>query len=150
VESRTNDFLNDWERSKPVEGHLKPDDALTHAVIFCAFAVAALAAENKYTNKYDNVDVDKILNNDRVLTNYIKCLMDEGPCTSEGRELKKTLPDALNSGCTKCNQKQKETAEKVIRHLSQKRTRDWERLTKKYDPDGQFKKRYEEHVAKAA
>jgi hypothetical protein len=64
--------------------------------------------------------------------------------------LSETLPDALNSGCTKCNQKQKETAEKVIRHLSQKRTRDWERLTKKYDPDGQFKKRYEEHVAKAA
>jgi hypothetical protein len=61
---------------------------LISAVIFCAFAVAALAAENKYTNKYDNVDVDKILNNDRVLTNYIKCLMDEGPCTSEGRELK--------------------------------------------------------------
>ena len=57
-----------------------------------------------------------------------------------------TLPDALASGCTKCNQKQKETAEKVIGHLSQKRSRDWERLTKKYDPEGQYKKRYDEHV----
>nr|QVD39637.1 Dynein heavy chain, cytoplasmic [Schistocerca gregaria] len=28
VEARTNDFLNDWERNKPVEGHLRPDDAL--------------------------------------------------------------------------------------------------------------------------
>jgi dynein heavy chain 1 len=34
VESRTNDFLNDWERSKPVEGHLKPDDALTQLQLF--------------------------------------------------------------------------------------------------------------------
>jgi dynein heavy chain 1 len=25
VEANTNDFLNDWERSKPVEGHLRPD-----------------------------------------------------------------------------------------------------------------------------
>ena len=62
---------------------------LISAVIFCAFVVqVVLSADNKYTTKYDNVDVDKILNNDRVLTNYIKCLMDEGPCTSEGRELK--------------------------------------------------------------
>ncbi|RZC33924.1 Dynein heavy, DHC N2, AAA 9 and/or MT domain containing protein [Asbolus verrucosus] len=34
VESRTNDFLSDWERSKPVEGHLKPDDALTQLQLF--------------------------------------------------------------------------------------------------------------------
>lgn len=42
----------------------------------------------KYTNRYDNVDIDEILDNRRVLTNYIKCLMEEGPCTPEGRELK--------------------------------------------------------------
>lgn len=34
VESRTNDFLNDWERSRPVEGHLRPDDALTQLQLF--------------------------------------------------------------------------------------------------------------------
>lgn len=61
-----------------------------------------------------------------------------------------TLPDALNGGCQKCNQNQKETAEKVIRHLTQKRSRDWERLTKKYDPEGKHKKRYEEALRKVA
>ncbi|CAH1114572.1 unnamed protein product [Psylliodes chrysocephalus] len=34
VESRTNDFLVDWERSKPVEGHLRPDDALSQLQLF--------------------------------------------------------------------------------------------------------------------
>lgn len=34
VESRTNDFLNDWERSRPVEGHLRPDEALTQLQLF--------------------------------------------------------------------------------------------------------------------
>ncbi|XP_050499617.1 dynein heavy chain, cytoplasmic isoform X4 [Diabrotica virgifera virgifera] len=34
VESRTNDFLNDWEKSKPVEGHLRPDDALSQLQLF--------------------------------------------------------------------------------------------------------------------
>ncbi|XP_044746185.1 dynein heavy chain, cytoplasmic isoform X2 [Coccinella septempunctata] len=34
VETRTNDFLTDWEKSKPVEGHLKPDEALTQLQLF--------------------------------------------------------------------------------------------------------------------
>ncbi|XP_069694728.1 dynein heavy chain, cytoplasmic isoform X3 [Periplaneta americana] len=34
VETRTNDFLNDWERSKPVEGHLRPDEALQHLQLY--------------------------------------------------------------------------------------------------------------------
>ncbi|KAJ8969457.1 hypothetical protein NQ317_008789 [Molorchus minor] len=118
----------------------------TTVLLLCAF-VGLVLADEKYTNKFDSIDVDKILSNDRVLTNYIKCLMEEGPCTPEGRELKKTLPDALSTGCTKCNPKQKETAEKVFKHLTTKRPADWERLTKKYDPKGEYKKRYE-HLSK--
>jgi hypothetical protein len=53
--------------------------------------VAALCAAEKpktYTTKYDNVDIDSILSNSRILSNYIKCLLDEGPCTPDGRELR--------------------------------------------------------------
>ena len=28
VEARTNDLLSDWEHSKPIEGKLRPDEAL--------------------------------------------------------------------------------------------------------------------------
>nr|ALG36156.1 chemosensory protein 3 [Sclerodermus sp. MQW-2015] len=116
-------------------------------IIFIAIIAVALAAE-KYPSKYDDVDVDRILQNSRVLTNYIKCMLDEGSCTAEGRELKKTLPDALQSGCSKCNEKQKQTAEKVINHLRTKRPRDWDRLVAKYDPQGEYKKRYENLTTK--
>lgn len=51
-------------------------------------AVALALPQNRYTTKYDNIDVDKILGNDRILTSYIKCLQDKGACTAEGRELK--------------------------------------------------------------
>ncbi|XP_074099131.1 dynein heavy chain, cytoplasmic isoform X3 [Cotesia typhae] len=34
VETRTNDFLGDWERGKPVEGHLRPDEALQQLQMF--------------------------------------------------------------------------------------------------------------------
>lgn len=50
--------------------------------------IATDANNNKYTRKYDDVEVDRILQNNRVLNNYIRCLMDEGPCTAEGRELR--------------------------------------------------------------
>lgn len=60
------------------------------ALVLCAL-VAYTVADTRYTTKYDNIDVDKILTNDRVLSNYIKCLMEEGPCTPEGRELKSEL-----------------------------------------------------------
>jgi len=116
-------------------------------VILSAVFAFALAQNSAYPTKYDNVDVDRILKNDRVLTNYIKCLMEEGPCTPEGRELRKTLPDALESGCSKCNDKQKTTTEKVIRHLMNKRQKDWDRLTKKYDPQGIFRQKYEQEFA---
>ena len=28
IESRTQDYLGDWEKTKPVEGHMRPDEAL--------------------------------------------------------------------------------------------------------------------------
>ncbi|XP_050315596.1 ejaculatory bulb-specific protein 3-like [Anthonomus grandis grandis] len=118
-----------------------------YSILVLVVLASIALAQNPYTTKYDNVDVDRILKNDRVLTNYIKCMMDEGPCTAEGRELKKTLPDALASGCSKCNDKQKSTTEKVIKHLMNKRTKDWERLSKKYDPQGVYKQKYE-HLLK--
>lgn len=42
----------------------------------------------KYTTKYDNIDVDRILSSKRLLQNYMNCLLDKGPCTAEGKELK--------------------------------------------------------------
>ncbi|XP_076178445.1 chemosensory protein 6 [Ptiloglossa arizonensis] len=115
----------------------------TSLLLFTLFVIAFVTAET-YSSKYDDIDVDRILQNERVLANYIKCMLNEGPCTNEGRELKKTLPDALSSGCSKCNEKQKVTAEKVINHLRTKRPRDWERLSARYDPDGRYKSRYED------
>lgn len=34
VEANTNDFLHDWERSKSVQGCLRPDEALRHLQMY--------------------------------------------------------------------------------------------------------------------
>ncbi|KAG7158919.1 Dynein heavy chain, cytoplasmic-like [Homarus americanus] len=46
VESRTNDFLQDWEHGKPVEGHLRPDEALQRLILY----------ESKFTRLKDDRD----------------------------------------------------------------------------------------------
>lgn len=53
-----------------------------------AVLLVAGAEAKEYTSKYDGIDVDRILQNGRVLGNYIKCMLEEGSCTPEGRELK--------------------------------------------------------------
>ena len=47
--------------------------------------------DEKYTSKYDNINIDEILASDRLVENYVKCLLDKGRCTAEGAELKGKL-----------------------------------------------------------
>ncbi|CAD1480437.1 unnamed protein product [Heterotrigona itama] len=137
--------------------------------------VCALADE-KYTTKYDNIDLDSILNSDRLLNNYINCLLDVGSCTPDAKELKKSLPDALENECEKCSEKQKTGSEKVIRFLINKvrspaaaftvafprliehkmrqslrrfRPMLWDRLSKKYDPTGEYKIKFQDKAKEA-
>lgn len=58
---------------------------LVFCVIFCA---AEVAQPRTYTTKYDNIDLDEIIHNDRLLKNYVDCLLEKGRCTPDGLELK--------------------------------------------------------------
>ncbi|XP_033150487.1 putative odorant-binding protein A10 [Drosophila busckii] len=105
---------------------------------------AVPAAGEVYDNKFDNVDLDEILSQERLLNNYIKCLEGLGPCTPDAKMLKEILPDAMLTDCEKCTEKQKYGAEKVTRHLIDNRPEDWQRLEKIYDPQGGYRLKYEE------
>lgn len=118
--------------------------------VLIALSLAVCAtAEEKYTTKYDNIDVDEILKSDRLFTNYFKCLVDTGKCTPDGRELKKTLPDALKTECSKCSEKQKQNTDKVIRFIIDNKPEEWKVLQEKYDPEDIYIKRYRSHAAEA-
>lgn len=55
------------------------------------------------------------------------------------------LPDALKTECSKCNQVQKDRSDKVIKFLMKNRNSDFELLTDKYDPTGEYKKILEKY-----
>lgn len=119
-------------------------------LVFAAIALFACVAarpDDKYTTKYDGVNVEEILKSDRLFNNYFKCLMDKGKCTPDGSELKRVLPDALQSGCTKCSEKQRDGTERVIRFLTEKKPQQWEQLQDKYDPEHKYVQKFKSEAA---
>lgn len=112
------------------------------ATIGWVFTSAAPA----YTTKYDNIDLDEILNNDRLITNYYKCLMEQGPCTPDGLELRKSLPDALKNSCNECTTKQQDGTKKVLKFLIEKKPEKYADLEAKYDPTGIYKTKYKAEI----
>lgn len=112
-------------------------------VIALAVAVTLCAARpEKYTTKYDNIDLEEILKSDRLFNNYYKCLNDQGKCTPDGRELKRVLPDALQTNCEKCSEQQRRGTERVVRYLIENKKDQWETLRKKYDPQNIYATKY--------
>nr|XP_022911078.1 ejaculatory bulb-specific protein 3-like [Onthophagus taurus] len=117
-------------------------------VILVLVAVVFVNAAEKYTTKYDNINIDDILNNKRLLKGYTNCVLDKGPCSPDGAELRKVLPDALATHCDKCSEKQKEGSKVILKHLINKESDIFDQLEKKYDPKGEYRQRYKEEAAK--
>lgn len=53
------------------------------------------------------------------------------------------IPEALQNECAKCNEKHKEGVRKVLRHLIKNKPTWWEELLAKFDPNGEYKEKYD-------
>ncbi|KAG6454395.1 ejaculatory bulb-specific protein 3 [Manduca sexta] len=109
--------------------------------------VAVVSCDEKYTTKYDNINYKEILENKPLLHNYIKCTLDKGRCTAEGNELKSKIKDALQTGCIKCSDKQKQGARDVIQHLEKHEPEYFAELRAKYDPNNEFESTMRDFLA---
>ncbi|XP_063366510.1 ejaculatory bulb-specific protein 3-like isoform X3 [Cydia amplana] len=116
---------------------------------FVLLVVASLAlAEEKYTDKYDNIDLDEILDNKRLLQAYVNCILDKGKCTPEGKELKDTIKDAMTTACEKCTEQQRKGARKVVKHLKENEPEYWTQMKARYDPGDKYQESYEAFLAR--
>ncbi|KAL6267051.1 hypothetical protein P5V15_000127 [Pogonomyrmex californicus] len=91
-----------------------------------------------YSDAFDKIDVDAIINSSRLLNQYIDCLFDKGPCTVDGRSLKLILPDALATQCERCTEKQKYMARKISNYLREHKPDTWTAFLEKFDPDKMY------------
>lgn len=115
-------------------------------IVFALCCVTVVFGAPQLTNRYDHINIDEVLQNERLVDNYIKCVLGTGRCTAEGKELKKVLPEAIKTGCAECNPKQEDGARKVIKHLFTKRKNDWNTLLAKFDPNGVYYKKYQHYL----
>lgn len=117
---------------------------------FLAIAIALCSArpDDKYTTKYDSIDLEQILKSDRLFKNYFNCLMDAGKCTPDGSELKRLLPDALKTDCAKCSERQRNGTDRVITYLIEKKPAQWKQLQEKYDPENIYVNKYRTEAEK--
>nr|CAD7613438.1 unnamed protein product [Timema genevievae] len=95
-------------------------------------------AGEKYTNKYDHLDIDAILSNERALNVYVKCILDQGQCPPEGKELKAHIPDAVKTSCKKCTDSQKKFLRKSSRFMIEKHPAEWKQILDHFDKDGTY------------
>uniref|UniRef100_A0A0K8TUT5 Chemosensory Protein n=1 Tax=Epiphyas postvittana TaxID=65032 RepID=A0A0K8TUT5_EPIPO len=114
----------------------------------CLVAVALGRPQSKYTDKWDNINVEEVLESQRLLKAYTDCLLERGRCTPDAKALKETLPDALENECSKCTAKQKSGSEKVLKHLVNKRPEIWKELSVKYDPNHIYEAKYKNEIEK--
>lgn len=59
--------------------------ALALAVLLVGFVCLATAAPPNF----EKINISAVLNNRRVLDNYLNCLLDKGKCNDTGREIKR-------------------------------------------------------------
>nr|AHX37220.1 chemosensory protein 6 [Conogethes punctiferalis] len=115
----------------------------TFVALFALVAVALARPQETYNTNYDNFDVKQLVENPRVLKNYGKCFLDQGPCTPEGSDFKKTIPEALKTECAKCTPKQRELIRTVVAAFQSKLPEVWAELVQKHDPQGTYKKSFD-------
>ncbi|XP_050681491.1 allergen Tha p 1-like [Leptidea sinapis] len=115
-------------------------------IVLFLLGVSAIASSQKYTDRFDNVNVQEILNNKRLLSAYINCVLEKGKCTNEGRELKSHIKDALENQCAKCTEAQHKGTRTVLGHLINREPSSWEQLVKKYDPERRYVHKYEKEL----
>lgn len=84
------DCDSDWlsYRMQPRETRMKLFLLLCTALLALTPSTSAQGDE-KYSRRYDNIDVNTIFRSSRLLNNYVDCLLDKKPCPPEGKDLKR-------------------------------------------------------------
>ncbi|XP_039759098.1 allergen Tha p 1-like [Pararge aegeria] len=115
----------------------------------CVISFVVAKPAEQYTDKFDSFDVKEIITNRRLLVAYIKCVLDQGKCSPEGKELKSHIREAVENYCAKCTPAQRGGTRTVIAHLINKEEDYWNQLTAKYDSDRKYTKKYETELRAA-
>ncbi|NP_001037192.1 chemosensory protein 14 isoform X1 [Bombyx mori] len=104
--------------------------------LFCVLVLTVVVSSSRQQSypRNDNININAILQNDRILLGYFKCVMDRGPCTKDGKTFKRALPEALPTACARCSNKQKAAFRTLLLAIRARSEPSFLELLDKYDP----------------
>ncbi|XP_045452258.1 allergen Tha p 1-like [Melitaea cinxia] len=117
-------------------------------LIVLAFVAVVAARPDVDYNRYENFNVDEVIENRRLFKAYVECLQGVGKCTPEGNDLKTALPDGIQNSCSKCSEKLKTLVAKLIIAAQEQYPEEWESINKQYNPNGEHNEKMKEFLEK--
>ncbi|XP_015592534.1 ejaculatory bulb-specific protein 3 [Cephus cinctus] len=99
-------------------------------LLVATVAVAIVSSENVelYSDKYDYVNADEILANDRLRDQYFNCFTGAGPClTPDAKFFGGNFPESLVTQCKRCTERQKIMFDKVVVWYTENRPEEWKK-----------------------
>ncbi|XP_011168346.1 putative odorant-binding protein A10 [Solenopsis invicta] len=106
---------------------------LSFIVTIIAVALACVLAEEElYSNRYDDIDIDRILENKKLRLQYYNCFMDTEPCrTADAKFFHEVISEAMQTQCRRCTEKQKVLLNRMADWYTQNAPEQWEAFIRK-------------------
>jgi len=102
--------------------------------IFASFVFVVLLQNASIISAQDESpqNINKLLNNQVVVSRQIMCVLDKSPCDNLGKQLKAALPEVIVRNCKNCTKQQAQNAQKLISFLQTRYPDVWGMLVRKY------------------
>ena len=95
-------------------------------------------AEEKYTEENDDLDIEGVIKDADTMKAFTGCFMDTADCDHVSGDFKKDLPEAIQTACAKCTDKQKHITKRYFEGLEEKYPELYQAFKNKYDPENKY------------
>ncbi|XP_058814762.1 putative odorant-binding protein A10 [Topomyia yanbarensis] len=80
----------------------------------------------------DSQNLNRLLNNQVIVSRQIMCVLEKSPCDQLGRQLKAALPEVIQRNCRNCSPQQAQNAQRLTNFLQTRYPEVWAMLIRKY------------------
>ncbi|XP_018321503.1 ejaculatory bulb-specific protein 3-like [Agrilus planipennis] len=106
-------------------------------VSFCIFfaVLTTIFAQHDIIARLQSINLDEVVNNDRLFNNFYKCLTDEGRCSKDAKSVKNLTIEIVKTKCSQCTDDEKSLIKKSLDLVKKRRPEQFKILSVKYDPE---------------
>ncbi|XP_052867056.1 putative odorant-binding protein A10 [Anopheles cruzii] len=107
-----------------------PNLFMLSAAVIALMALLIVGPEPAAAN--DSQNINRLLNNQVIVSRQIMCVLEKSPCDQLGRQLKAALPEVIQRNCRNCSPQQAQNAQKLTNFLQTRYPEVWAMLIRKY------------------